>query len=84
MRVIVVLLGLSFILSACETFGQRRDNGPIDTISVRYDPYNYSMADLKEDAKAACRAKGGEDIYPVDNQINSEEVRWAYMNFECF
>jgi hypothetical protein len=83
-RLVLCLASIVVFLSACESFGSKRPVEPIDTVSVRYDPYNYSMSAVEESARAACRAKGGEDVYPIDNQINTEEVRWAYMNFECY
>ena len=68
-------------LAACET---TRPYPVVDTVSIRYDPYNYSMAELQESADAACVAKGARSAERVDTEINTEAVRWAYMNFECF
>ena len=78
------LAGLTLFLAGCETMFPSTPSAPIDTVSIRYDPYNYSMSEVEESARAACRAKGGTQIYQLDSQINTEEVRWAYMNFECF
>ncbi|MCI5043980.1 MAG: hypothetical protein MRY72_04725 [Aquisalinus sp.] len=56
---------------------------PIETVSIRYDPYSYSMAKLQQSAEAECRAKDKRYAIPVSNDVNTQAVRWAYMNFEC-
>ena len=81
MRQILVFAVAALALSACAT---TEDEEPIDIVSVRYDPYSYSMAKLQKSADALCRAKGATAAYPISNDINSEAVRWAYMNFECY
>ena len=83
-RILILLSGLALALAlgACET--TPRVPQPIDVVSLQYDPYNYSMAELTDNARQACVAKGGSQAIPVDNQLNTESVRWAYMNFECY
>lgn len=83
MRIIVLLAAAATCLGACASY----ENKPTaqETVSMRYDPYNYSMTKLQENATAACRAKGNfTEAERVDNEINSEAVRWAYMNFVCY
>jgi len=80
----VLLISVALSLVACESLGSRKVAAPIDIISLQYDPYNYSMAELTRNANAACAAKGGNEAIPVNNELNTESVRWAYMNFECY
>lgn len=75
---------IALLLSGCEMFGKQDIRLPIDVVSLQYDPYNYSMAELSRNATAACIAKGGTEAVAVDNEINTESVRWAYMNFNCY
>ena len=79
----LAVLGIILIAaSACEHTPRRPL--PIDVVSIQYDPYNYSMAELSRSANAACAAKGGSRAIAVNNELNTESVRWAYMNFECY
>lgn len=82
LRSIVLGIALMSMAGACVSSDKRGD--PIDVVSIRYDPYSYSMAKLQESALAQCRAKGARYAEPVGNDINPQSPRWAYMNFECF
>ncbi len=75
---------IALALAGCELMGSKKVLEPLDIVSLQYDPYNYSMAELTRNAQAACEAKGGNKAIPVDNELNTESVRWAYMNFECY
>ncbi len=80
----ILILGLSAaLLASCETIVEQK----YDTVSIRYDPYNYSMAKLHKSADSACIAKGMDGAFsdPIwdEPEVNSS-VRWAYMEFECY
>ncbi|MGV6800708.1 MAG: hypothetical protein ACWA5L_02155 [bacterium] len=80
------LVFLSFVmLIGCESmFAPRSYNEPFDTVSLQYDPYNFDMTELQKNADAACVAKGAAYAVKAGTSINREEVRWAYMNFDCY
>ncbi len=78
----LLVLGAILGLSACQTMP--RQDGPLTQVSVRYDPYDYSMADIRANAKAECSAKGGSYVNEATNTPNLESPRWAYMTFDCF
>ncbi len=85
-----VLLSVAVVsVSACVTYRP----SPIDIVSVRYDPYSYSIAKLQKSAQSACLAKGNKGAFPEplieddpDNpdDDNPRTLRWAYMDFECY
>ena len=82
-KTIISLAGL-LSLAACAT-----EFEPVfESVSVRYDPYNYSVANLHRSADAECLARGfgGAEEEPVDlgNPGSGAGTRWDYMEFDCF
>lgn len=77
-----MLTALALAVTGCQT--TQTGEAPIDQVSVRYDPYDYSMARIRENAAAECRAKGGNRVVESTNTPNLESPRWAYMTFDCF
>lgn len=57
---------------------------PEDVVSVQYDPYRFEMSKLQRSAQEQCRAKGYPRALPLDNQPNTESVRWSYLTFGCY
>ncbi len=72
----------TLLVTGCET--RPRAHAPLSQISVRYDPYDFSIADIRSSAEAECRAKGGNYIEESGNTPNLESPRWAYKTFDCF
>ena len=80
MRNIVIIASFAAALSACAT-------GPEpygDTVSVQYDPNRFQMMTLQRAAEDQCRAKGYANAEPLDNEPNTQSVRWSYLTFGCF
>lgn len=84
MRIILLTLLPALALTACESWSEPVGEPPVDTVSLKYDPYNYDMAQLQENAEASCAAKGARYAIRAGSSVNTEEVRWAYMNFDCY
>jgi hypothetical protein len=76
------LLLVSLALAACASGGQLPP--PEDVVSVQYDPYRFEMAKLEQAALAQCGAKGFSRAVVLDNQPNTESVRWSYLTFGCY
>jgi hypothetical protein len=76
-----IALGV-LLVAGCET--RPRGDAPLSQVSVRYDPYDFSIADIRNSAEAECRAKGGNYIEESGNTPNLESPRWAYKTFNCF
>jgi len=66
-------------LSACATY---EDPGPIETISIPYDPYDYNPSAMDAEAQAHCEAFGLDAVF-VDETADIQAVRWRYRNYDC-
>ena len=73
---------LATALSGCVT--TKKASQAVDTVSIRYDPYDYDMAKIRQDAETECQAKGGRYASQTSNTPNLESPRWAYMSFICY
>ncbi len=85
MRHYLLIACISLGVGACETYPDIE----FESVSVRYDPYNYSIGRLHKSAEAECMSRGFEGAFeePIldDAEEQSEEgIRWAYMEFDCF
>ena len=60
------------------------DERPDDTVSVQYDPNRFDASALQRAATAQCRAKGYARAEPLNDQPNTEAVRWAYLTYGCY
>ncbi len=85
MRYFLFIACISFSLAACETYPDIE----FESVSVRYDPYNYSIGRLHKSAEAECISRGFEGAFeePLleDPEDQPEEgIRWGYMEFDCF
>ena len=76
-RITILVLGL---LAACAS----TDGAYKDVVSVQYDPNRFQMSALQRAAEAQCRAKGFPRAEPLDNEPNTESVRWSYLTFGCY
>ncbi|WP_425410937.1 hypothetical protein [Hyphococcus sp.] len=52
------------------------------SISIPYDPYDFSPDDLQAEADTHCRAYNRRAVYDGET-INPDEVRWRYRHFLC-
>ena len=76
----ITMIACLVALAACA--GSGRPHG--ETVSVQYDPDSFQMESLQRVAEAQCRAKGYPRAEPLENEANTEAVRWSYLTFGCF
>ena len=75
-----ILLATCVALCACAGTPERPD----DTVSVQYDPNRFDAAAMQRAGTAQCQAKGYARAEPLNDQPNTEAVRWAYLTYGCY
>ena len=53
-----------------------------ESISIKYDPYDFDPDDLMAEAQAHCGAYNLRAVYE-DETIDPQSVRWRYRHYRC-
>lgn len=76
-----MFVGSALMLSAA-CAGYPLDSGTGQSISIPYDPYDFSPDDLQAEADNHCGAYNMRAVYDGET-ANPQEVRWRYRHYRC-